>query len=221
MLLCFSKSTIRNLQKTFRSGRFSRKKGNDGDIYWVVYPICLVQGPYGYSIADPQWRRYQVINVHLGLKRFSSSLRVRFVKIRSLQLSDPRKQAAKEASKDPCLSPHWRRVLELARRLKATIVESYGDNTASELQYGSRGSQIIAHGMVCVLSGEIYMVFSSVGVDAETMHGHDIVLDKCPSYDLIASKSLPLWREQCIVKDNKVPSFAGTDESPLSLSGVL
>lgn len=186
-----------------------------------MYPICLVQRPCGYSSADRQWRRYQVINVHLGLKRFSSSLRVRLVKIRGLQLSKPRKQAAKEASKDPCLSPHRRRVLKLARRSKATIVESHGDKATFELQYGSRGSQKIAHGMVCVLPEEIYMVFSSVGVDAATMHGHDIVLDKCPSYDLIASKSLPLWWEQCIVKDNKVPSFAGTDESPLSLSGVL
>lgn len=60
-----------------------------------------------------------------------------------------------------------------------------------------------------------------MGVDIRTMHGHDVVVDICSSYNLIARKSLPLLWEQCIVKNSNLPSLAGVDESLWSLSGVV
>lgn len=64
------------------------------------------------------------------------------------------------------------------------------------------------------------MVFSYVDLDIRTMHGHDVAVNTCSGDNLIASKSLPLRWEQCIVKDSKVTSLAGANEYPLSLSGV-
>lgn len=75
--------------------------------------------------------------------------------------------------------------------------------------------------MAWILSRDIYVVSVSVRVSTGTMHGHDVVVDTCLVYDLIARKSLPLGWEQCIVKDSKIPSLARVDDIPLSLSNVV
>lgn len=93
--------------------------------------------------------------------------------------SELRARAAKEATKNIYLPPRRRRALKLATKSNVTNAESYGDDAISELQYGPRGPRITTDGMVCVLSGERYMVSASVGVDSRTMHGHDVAADTC------------------------------------------
>lgn len=93
--------------------------------------------------------------------------------------SELRARAAKKATKDIYLPRRRRRALKLATKSKVTTAESYGDDAISELQYGPRGPRITTDGMVCVLSGELYMVSASVSVDTRTVHGHDVAVDSC------------------------------------------
>lgn len=65
------------------------------------------------------------------------------------------------------------------------------------------------------------MVPASVGVDNGRMYEHDVAVNVCSGYNLIAPKSLPLGWEQCIIRDRKVASFAGSDETPLQISSVV
>lgn len=107
-------------------------------------------------------------------------------------LSEFRARAATQGTKDLYLPPHRRQVQELAKRSKIATVQSYGENATSEVQYGPRDSGILADKMIFVLSGDIYIVSSFVDVDAKTMHWHDVAVDTCSVYNLVASKSLPL-----------------------------
>lgn len=100
-------------------------------------------------------------------------------------------------------------------------VESYGAHASSALLHGPRSPQITADELVCVLSGGMYMVSTSVGVDTKTMHGHDIAMSRYSGYNLIARESLALGWARRIVKNSVVASIAGADECPLSFLGLF
>lgn len=123
-------------------------------------------------------------------------------------------------TKDQYLPLHGRRGAGLATRSRVTAVEDYGGHATSKLRYEHQGSQITADGLVCVLSVVVDMMPVSVSVDIRTMHGHDVAVDKCSGYNLIARKSLPLGWERYLAKESKVPTLAGAVEGPFSLSGV-
>lgn len=122
---------------------------------------------------------------------------------------------------DLYLLRHRGRALQLATRSKVAPVERNGDNATSQLQHEPRGLRITADGMICVLPGQIYIASATVGVDTRTLRGNDVALDTCSGDNFIAGKRLHFGWEQCIAKNSNIPSLAGADESPLSLSSVI
>lgn len=59
------------------------------------------------------------------------------------------------------------------------------------ISFGPPGLKITPDELVCVLAGELYMMFATVGVDPEVMRAHDVGVDICSGYKIIARSCLP------------------------------
>lgn len=64
------------------------------------------------------------------------------------------------------------------------------------------------------------MVSVTVGSDPKVMRAHDVGVDTCSGYNIIAYSCLPHGWEQCVLNDSAVPNFVGAGKTPLALSKV-